>query len=57
MKETYPIRDYGKDMPSKITRCNICHKFFNSKRDLKAHKDKDHRITNYKILKNKKSTF
>jgi hypothetical protein len=48
--------DYEKDLPSKISRCNICHKFFDSKKDLKAHKDKEHRITNHKILKNKKTT-
>jgi hypothetical protein len=56
MRETSYYGDYGKDM-DKISRCNICHKFFNSKRELKAHKDKEHRITNHKILKKKKITF
>jgi hypothetical protein len=57
MRETSYCGDYGKNMPSRISRCNICHKFFNSKRELKAHKDKEHRITNHKILKKKKLTF
>jgi hypothetical protein len=37
-------------MLNKISRCNICGKFFNSKRELKEHKDKDHRITDSKIV-------
>ena len=38
------------EMADKISRCNICGKFFNSKRKLKEHKDKDHRITDSKIM-------
>jgi hypothetical protein len=37
-------------MAKKISRCNICGEFFHSKRELKEHKDKTHRITNSKIL-------
>lgn len=36
-------------MANKISQCNICGKFFNSKRDLKEHIDKNHRITDEKI--------
>jgi hypothetical protein len=32
-------------MPNKISRCNICGKFFDSKIELKRHKDKKHRIS------------
>jgi hypothetical protein len=32
-------------MPKKISRCNICGKFFDSKIELKRHKDKKHRIS------------
>jgi uncharacterized Zn finger protein len=32
-------------MPNKISRCNICGKFFDSKVELKRHKDKKHRIS------------
>ncbi|MDQ3884794.1 MAG: hypothetical protein M3239_05050 [Thermoproteota archaeon] len=43
---------------NKISRCNICGEFFNSKRELKEHKDKNHRITDSKVVgeskKNKK---
>ncbi len=38
-------------MPGKISRCNICGKFFDSKKELKKHKNKDHRITASKIVK------
>jgi hypothetical protein len=31
-------------MTSKISRCNICGEFFDSKRELKDHKDRKHRI-------------
>jgi hypothetical protein len=31
-------------MANKISRCNICGEFLNSKRELKRHKDKNHRI-------------
>jgi uncharacterized C2H2 Zn-finger protein len=31
-------------MTNKISRCNICGEFFQSKRELKRHKDKNHRI-------------
>jgi hypothetical protein len=33
----------------KISRCIICGKFFDSKKDLKDHKDKNHRITDSKM--------
>jgi hypothetical protein len=36
-------------MGNVISRCNICYDFFNSKRELKEHKDKDHRITDSKM--------
>jgi hypothetical protein len=35
---------------SKISRSNICGKFFDAKRGLKKHIDKEHRITNTKIV-------
>jgi hypothetical protein len=34
---------------NKISRCNICGEFLNSKRELKRHKDKNHRISALKI--------
>jgi hypothetical protein len=37
-------------MTNTISRCNICGHFFNSKRELKEHKDKNHRITNSKLV-------
>ena len=37
-------------MMNKISRCNICGEFFQSKKDLKDHKDKNHRITNSKVI-------
>jgi hypothetical protein len=37
-------------MTDTISRCNICGHFFNSKRELKEHKDKNHRITNSKLV-------
>jgi hypothetical protein len=37
-------------MANIISRCNICDEFFHSKRELKEHKDKTHRITNSKIV-------
>jgi hypothetical protein len=40
--------DYHK--MNKISRCNICGKFFDSKRALKEHIDKNHRVTNSKML-------
>ena len=33
-----------------ISRCNICGKFFDSKKDLRKHKDKNHRVTNSKMV-------
>jgi uncharacterized C2H2 Zn-finger protein len=42
------------DRMNKISRCNICGEFFNSKKDLKDHKDKNHRITNSKVVVKKK---
>ncbi len=37
-------------MTPKISRCNSCGNFFESKKELKVHIDKIHRITNSKIL-------
>jgi uncharacterized C2H2 Zn-finger protein len=36
-------------MTPKISRCNSCGEFFNSKRELREHIDKNHRITNSKV--------
>jgi hypothetical protein len=36
-------------MTSKISRCIVCGLFFDSKKELKEHKDKNHRITNSKM--------
>jgi uncharacterized C2H2 Zn-finger protein len=38
-------------MRGNISRCNICCKFFDSKKELKDHIDKNHRITNSKIAR------
>jgi hypothetical protein len=32
-----------------LSKCIICGKFFDSKKQLRTHKDKDHRITNSKM--------
>lgn len=37
-------------MTNKISRCNICGEFLNSKKELKRHRDKNHRITAPKTL-------
>jgi hypothetical protein len=37
-------------MVAKISRCNICGQFLDSKKELRKHKDKDHRISNSKML-------
>ncbi len=37
-------------MTNKISRCNICGEFLNSKRELKRHRDKNHRITAPKTI-------
>jgi hypothetical protein len=37
-------------MTNKISRCSICGQFFDSKKELKEHKDNNHRITNTKIV-------
>jgi hypothetical protein len=39
---------------SKISRCNSCGKFFDSKRELKDHIDNNHRITNSSVLASRK---
>jgi len=36
-------------MAGKISKCNSCGKFFNSKRELKNHINRNHRITNSKM--------
>jgi uncharacterized C2H2 Zn-finger protein len=38
-------------MTGKISRCNSCGQFFDAKRKLKEHIDKNHRITDSKIVK------
>jgi hypothetical protein len=37
-------------MTFNISRCNSCGQFFNSKRELRDHIDKNHRITNSKMI-------
>jgi hypothetical protein len=37
-------------MPPRISRCIICGQFFGSKKELREHKNKNHRITNSKIV-------
>ena len=37
-------------MTYKISRCSICGQFFQSKKGLKEHKDRNHRITNSKMM-------
>jgi hypothetical protein len=37
-------------MTCKISQCVICGNFFDSKKNLKDHKDKNHRITDSKIV-------
>ncbi len=39
------------EMTSIISRCNICGQFFDSKKKLRKHKDKDHRISDSKMVK------
>ncbi len=41
-------------MPYKTSICAICGQFFNSIKELKVHKDKDHRITNAKMMMRKR---
>jgi hypothetical protein len=36
-------------MPGIFLRYNICEEFLNSKKELKEHKDKHHRMTNEKM--------
>jgi hypothetical protein len=36
-------------MTNIISRCIICGQYLNSKKALKAHKDKNHRITNSRV--------
>jgi hypothetical protein len=40
----------GGTMTPKISRCNSCGKFFDSKKELKVHIDEIHRITDSKML-------
>jgi hypothetical protein len=37
-------------MVNRISRCNICGEFFKSKKELRNHKSKDHRITAPKMI-------
>jgi hypothetical protein len=39
----------GKQMTGILSKCIICGKFFDSKKQLRTHKDKDHRITDSKM--------
>jgi uncharacterized C2H2 Zn-finger protein len=43
------LRGILEEMVGKISKCNSCGKYFNSKRELKNHIDKNHRITNSKM--------
>jgi transglutaminase/protease-like cytokinesis protein 3 len=38
------------EMTSIISKCSICDQFFDSKKKLRDHKDKDHRITDLKMI-------
>ena len=38
------------EMTGIISRCNICGQFFDSKKELRKHKDKNHRISNSKTM-------
>ena len=40
----------GARMVNRISRCNICGDFFKSKKGLKSHKSKEHRISAPKII-------
>jgi uncharacterized Zn finger protein len=37
-------------MVNRISRCNICGEFFKSKKELRSHKSKEHRISAPKIM-------
>ena len=37
-------------MTNIFSKCIICGKFFDSKKELRKHKDKNHRISNSKIM-------
>jgi ribosomal protein L32 len=39
----------SKKMTNIVSKCNSCGEFFNSKTELKEHKDRNHRITNSKM--------
>ena len=43
-------------MTPKISRCNSCGEFFNSKRELREHIDKNHRITDSKVAVAERTT-
>jgi hypothetical protein len=43
-------------MTPKISRCNSCGEFFNSKRELREHIDKNHRITDSKVATAERTT-
>ncbi len=40
----------GKQMTGILSKCIICGKFFDPKKQLRTHKDKDHRITDSKMM-------
>ena len=51
MKKSQKKRREGDiPMPNKSSQCIICGQYFQSKKELKDHKDKNHRITNTKIV-------
>ena len=41
-------------MTARISKCYICDQFFQTRKELREHKDKNHRITNEKIIVRKK---
>jgi hypothetical protein len=43
------VKEEEEEMTNIISRCSICGQYLNSKKALKAHKDKNHRITNSRI--------
>jgi hypothetical protein len=40
----------GKQMTGILSKCIICGKFFDCKKQLRTHKDRDHRITDSKMM-------
>ena len=42
-------QEKGLEMASKVSQCNICNTILDSKKKLREHKDRTHRITDSKI--------